>query len=1231
MDNIDLSLFSDADLDALEKGDLTALSDQGLAMLETAKAPKGPTTRGGVRRTDLSLRQPVAPSGRPFLPQDPRLQTAVDVRGGQSALYGIPGGALDIAAGITQLVGAEDTSRYLQGLERKLEKEAPVKETYETGKIIPAVVPYGLAAKIVSKLPVASPLAQAALQTLGQAGTAYAVTPEKAPTFEDLVTEKEKSEGVFGLGPRGEAALMAGALTLPFEVAPLALSSAQRFAQKFRTTGPMGATPAEEAALRVTREQAPAMAPAEAELAAAREREQAADQAKRELLAKQAQDEQARAQRQAELDRRKAESQKAAFEAKSAADKEAEAARAEAATLRDQAGAKVQEIRDQAGAADRVLEETNVREAGADAAATLEDRAAQFRDLSQKLKDEADQAAELTIDHTPTRDKQSRAQEFRDLILGRRDKLKAARSEAVGVTVDPVTGERSAAPFLENALAKESNGQSISDTKGFESLLNFVKERATDATRYGIPARSEYKKLLSELQPLAEDGETVLPIKFQKLLEERRLIESGRPDKQPTGYDVITSQYREDTLKAIDEALDSFGEGYKQFNKTYSEKSRPLDEFEFGVGKTATATRKFSRSNFEKNPETVLDTALSSPSRSSAQSLKNNFFDPANHGELENIILEEMVDRAKTGGYGKVLDKYGEFLEEFPNAKKTLLNEAERIGALEETASKTAAFKKRWADRVAKKAEAATKAIDRIQKLPSQVKTSLSSPLSEGALNDIAEYVRANPAQRDKVGAAMTDVLNSFDEKLVTNALQVPERQAALMRAGMSREQIQGVLENAQKTAVAKAEKTAELRSLRKAAGEAAGKAGKAREAGREAVTAEREKQRELGAEYQKLKSERAAAKGEAAGARAEFETARTMRVNAQQKRAAMSQLTPEMRDVINVEAEKIPLGTTEGLAVATTLTTIATGLGAVVGGAPLAGLLGAAGAAAGLARRKILVREQQKKISEEIQRVVSEILRDETGGVTSAIEKKISRAQDVAAAQRVANRAMTQLGFKPELGAVTAATIYNAYAKPSDNEPEPTGGKQPEAEAAPEEKAPEGGETYDIDKIIADRGASDLSPLIKSIYEQESASGKAAAASQENYAGAKGPMQVTRDTFNGLKRIGAIPKDYSFDNQAHLAEAGVALIQDLAKTYGNDPQKIAAAYYGGPEAVTESGIRRGRRDPLNPNAPTIGEYADKVLSRIIPTAQAGEQNMRKGGVVYSPAEQLLLNRYATR
>ena len=82
-----------------------------------------------------------------------------------------------------------------------------------------------------------------------------------------------------------------------------------------------------------------------------------------------------------------------------------------------------------------------------------------------------------------------------------------------------------------------------------------------------------------------------------------------------------------------------------------------------------------------------------------------------------------------------------------------------------------------------------------------------------------------------------------------------------------------------------------------------------------------------------------------------------------------------------------------------------------------------------------------------------------------------------------------------------------------------------------------------------------------------------------------------------------------------------------MADKYNNDPAKIAAAYYGGPSAITDSGINRNRRDPKNSNAPTVGEYVDEVLKRIVPTAEA--RQMARGGVVYTPQEEMLLKKYS--
>jgi hypothetical protein len=120
---------------------------------------------------------------------------------------------------------------------------------------------------------------------------------------------------------------------------------------------------------------------------------------------------------------------------------------------------------------------------------------------------------------------------------------------------------------------------------------------------------------------------------------------------------------------------------------------------------------------------------------------------------------------------------------------------------------------------------------------------------------------------------------------------------------------------------------------------------------------------------------------------------------------------------------------------------------------------------------------------------------------------------------------------------------------------------------------------------------ADTLSAIKTGIFNQESLGGKLDT-SKPNYAGAVGPMQILPDTFEGLKKEGLIPQNYDINNPQHNKAAGDALIDKYYKQYKGDPDKVMAAYYGGPGAIKADGtIDVNRRDPRNPNAPTVGEY----------------------------------------
>jgi hypothetical protein len=147
--------------------------------------------------------------------------------------------------------------------------------------------------------------------------------------------------------------------------------------------------------------------------------------------------------------------------------------------------------------------------------------------------------------------------------------------------------------------------------------------------------------------------------------------------------------------------------------------------------------------------------------------------------------------------------------------------------------------------------------------------------------------------------------------------------------------------------------------------------------------------------------------------------------------------------------------------------------------------------------------------------------------------------------------------------------------------------------------------EQVNLESLIARTGTQDIAPLIHGIYQIESGSGSANT-SKTNSSGARGPMQVTKQTFQDLKQRGYIPDNYKWTNPQHLAEAGVANIGYLVDRFKTtDPRVIGAAYYGGPSAVNKDlTIAETRGDPKHPNYPKIGEYADKlhsIVSQIAP------------------------------
>jgi len=134
------------------------------------------------------------------------------------------------------------------------------------------------------------------------------------------------------------------------------------------------------------------------------------------------------------------------------------------------------------------------------------------------------------------------------------------------------------------------------------------------------------------------------------------------------------------------------------------------------------------------------------------------------------------------------------------------------------------------------------------------------------------------------------------------------------------------------------------------------------------------------------------------------------------------------------------------------------------------------------------------------------------------------------------------------------------------------------------------------FEQALKDEGivGTQLEPFARSIFQQESSSGKN---TQTSNAGARGPMQVLPTTFKAYNPQGNI--DNPYDNIV----GGIRYIKDLfSKT--NDLNLTAVGYYGGPKAIEKAKQGIAVRDPRNPNAPDTLQYASQVTSRNAPAPE---------------------------
>lgn len=123
------------------------------------------------------------------------------------------------------------------------------------------------------------------------------------------------------------------------------------------------------------------------------------------------------------------------------------------------------------------------------------------------------------------------------------------------------------------------------------------------------------------------------------------------------------------------------------------------------------------------------------------------------------------------------------------------------------------------------------------------------------------------------------------------------------------------------------------------------------------------------------------------------------------------------------------------------------------------------------------------------------------------------------------------------------------------------------------------------------------VADLARSIYQQESGGGRNTRTSN---AGAVGGMQIIPKTFQSVA-----DKGWDIADPIHNARAGLRYVKQLHEATNGDPRLTAIGYYGGPNAINQARQGNPVYDPRNPQAPSTFQYAQQVLSRLAPVAEA--------------------------
>lgn len=142
-------------------------------------------------------------------------------------------------------------------------------------------------------------------------------------------------------------------------------------------------------------------------------------------------------------------------------------------------------------------------------------------------------------------------------------------------------------------------------------------------------------------------------------------------------------------------------------------------------------------------------------------------------------------------------------------------------------------------------------------------------------------------------------------------------------------------------------------------------------------------------------------------------------------------------------------------------------------------------------------------------------------------------------------------------------------------------------ADGGPSGSAPSFDEALDIEGVTDPTQRA----FLKSLYAQESSSGKKATTSNR---GAMGGMQILPGTFKEVADPGM-----DIRNPLDNMRAGIRYGMKGYQAAKGDPVLAGAHYYGGPGGLQALAAGAARKDPVNPTAPDTRQYGESIAKRM--------------------------------